>query len=125
MANSYRTATRAAVHRANAYYFGPDHVLSAGSRRLDLGMAVAVLRAVLSVLLVAGLLVLVLFTDLRLFGGRWPTLALVMVCTPFAVGAWWHLRRRRRAEAESEAESEAGSAAGSECETETESPPAG
>jgi hypothetical protein len=101
MAVSYRRAGRAIGERAYEFYFGPEgaSAIEAEAEKevgADPSLLAAAVRAVVSILLVVGLLLLVLLTGARLADQQWPLLALVLVGSSVGVGAWWQLRRRAR-----------------------------
>lgn len=58
-------------------------------------MLAAGLRVAAALLLPIGAVALVLLTDLRLFGSRWPVLALTVIGLSLLTGSWWYVRRRR------------------------------
>ncbi|MFJ9789747.1 hypothetical protein [Streptomyces globosus] len=99
MAVSYRKATRRLLARAADSYLlhVPPPERRRGAAGLDPGALAAVVRVLSSVLVPAGVVLLVLLADLRTAGGRWPALLVGLAAASAAVGAWWHLRRRRRA----------------------------
>jgi len=66
-------------------------------------MAAASVRALLTLLGLAGLTVAVALLDLTALGSRWPVLAIVVVCFSAAAGLFWHVRQRARARADTDA----------------------
>ncbi|MER7959761.1 hypothetical protein [Streptomyces sp. NPDC096030] len=98
MGVSYHKATTALLHRAVVFYCGTPDPPPPRTGRLQPEMVVASLRALASIVLPLVAVILVLFTDRELGGGRWPLLALVLVVTPLVVGGTWvwrHLSARR------------------------------
>ncbi|ANW21442.1 hypothetical protein I3J09_26505 [Streptomyces clavuligerus] len=93
MAVSYHRATERLTDRAALFYFSEPP--SARGSRVP-GLSAAVLRAVLSLLLPAGLVVLVLLLGLRLWDSPWPAAVVALFGASVAVGAFWHLLRRLR-----------------------------
>ncbi|GGT29997.1 MULTISPECIES: hypothetical protein [Streptomyces] len=99
MAVSYRKATRRLLARAADSYLlhVPPPERRRTASRLDPGALAGVVRVLSSVLVPVGVVLLVVFADVRTAGGRWPALLVGLAAASAAVGAWWHLRRRRGA----------------------------
>ncbi|MFF9017078.1 hypothetical protein ACF09C_29445 [Streptomyces sp. NPDC014870] len=99
MAVSYHRATTVLLDRATVFYFGVRDQRAPRTGRLQPDMVVAGLRALMSILVPVVGVTLIVFTDLRLSGARWPLLALLLVATPLIVGGLWlrHHRSSRRA----------------------------
>ncbi|MFC8277719.1 hypothetical protein ACFUJR_35340 [Streptomyces sp. NPDC057271] len=98
MGVSYHKATTRLIHRAVVFYCGTPDPPPPRTRRLQPEMVMASLRALASIVLPLVMVILVLFTDQELGGGRWPLLALVLVVTPLVVGGVWvwrHLSAHR------------------------------
>ncbi|MFF9915698.1 hypothetical protein [Streptomyces sp. NPDC013457] len=98
MGVSYHKATTKLLHRAVVFYCGTPDPPPPRTGRLQPEMVVASLRALASIVLPLVAVIVVLFTDRELGGGRWPLLALVLVVTPLVVGGTWlwrHLSARR------------------------------
>ncbi|WP_329286349.1 hypothetical protein [Streptomyces sp. NBC_00691] len=100
MAVGYYRGTTRLTDRATVFYVGSPDPRSSRGGRLDPVMARAGLRAMGSVLLPAVALFLVVVTDIRIAGGRWPVAVIVLTTSCLVSGGWWlwrHHRRRRRA----------------------------
>ncbi|WP_369148705.1 hypothetical protein [Streptomyces sp. R44] len=98
MAVSYNRATNQLMDRATVFYVGSRDLRSPRRVRVDPDMATAGLRALGSVVLPVGGLLVVAATDLRIAGGQWPVAGIVLVTSCLLTGGWWlwHRRRRRR-----------------------------
>ncbi|MET8163934.1 hypothetical protein ABZT34_06670 [Streptomyces sp. NPDC005329] len=105
MANSYDRATTRLNDRAVRFYFptaGADDDAAPPPRarprrRLDPATLAGAGRAVLSLLVPVALTIGVLVADLRIAGGRWPVLGIVLTAASVGTGAVWLWRRHRRA----------------------------
>ncbi|MEU9045066.1 MULTISPECIES: hypothetical protein [unclassified Kitasatospora] len=94
---SYHRATQELGKRARAYYHGDattapsesDHATRARPALVGSG-----LRTVLSLLLPIGAVMLVVATDAKLAGSRYPLLLVALVTLSGVVGALWYLRHR-------------------------------
>ncbi|MFD0267224.1 hypothetical protein ACFVGY_11585 [Streptomyces sp. NPDC127106] len=101
MALSYDRGTDQLLARATAFYFGePPAARPRRAARIDPGMVVSALRALLSLLVPLGFVIGVLAANLRLADRGWPVLAIALTVTSIGVGAAWHWRRRRRSTAD-------------------------
>ncbi|MDR6979775.1 hypothetical protein J2X68_006512 [Streptomyces sp. 3330] len=101
MADSYDRATTRLNDRAVRFYFpqaGADDDASPPRtrRRPDPAALAGAGRALLSLLVPAALAVGVLASDLRIAGGNWPVLTLVLTAASLGTGAVWLWRRHRR-----------------------------
>ncbi|MCT4351915.1 hypothetical protein M5362_02040 [Streptomyces sp. Je 1-79] len=100
MGVSYHRATGRLTDRAIVFYFGTRDAPPPRKGRIQPDMVLAGLRALVSILIPLGVVILVLFTDLELGGARWPLLALLLVASPLVVGGIWlwrhHAPRRFR-----------------------------
>ncbi|MCZ0982684.1 hypothetical protein O1L60_37530 [Streptomyces diastatochromogenes] len=96
LAHSYDRATRRLTDRATVFYVGTRDLRSPRGVRVDPAMALAGLRALGSVLLPAVGLFVVVVTDTRIAGGRWPVAGIVLTTSCLLTGGWWLWRRRRR-----------------------------
>ncbi|MEV4428136.1 hypothetical protein AB0K23_22690 [Streptomyces sp. NPDC049602] len=98
MAVAYNRATNRLTDRATVFYVGTRDLRSSRGVRVDPAVAVAGLRALVSVLLPAVALFMVVATDTRIAGGRWPVAGIVLIASCLFTGGWWLWRRRRRRE---------------------------
>ncbi|MEU7701514.1 hypothetical protein [Streptomyces sp. NPDC039028] len=96
MASGYYRGTTRMTDRAVVFYVGSADPRSPRGVRLDPYMARAGLRAVGSVLLPAAALLLVVVTDIRIAGGRWPVVGIVLTTSCLLSGGWWLWRHHRR-----------------------------
>ncbi|MFH9727727.1 hypothetical protein ACH4M4_32870 [Streptomyces sp. NPDC017254] len=96
MAVQYYRGTTRLTDRATVFYVGSLDLRSPRGVRLDPALAKAGLRAVGSVLLPTVALFLVIVTDLRIAGGRWPVVGIVLTTSCLLSGGWWLWRRWRR-----------------------------
>ncbi|MFD3946638.1 hypothetical protein [Streptomyces sp. NPDC058579] len=94
MALSYHRATSVLMDRATLFYFGVRDHREPRAGRLQPDMVMAGLRALVSILIPVVGVLLIVFTDLRLSGARWPLLLILLVTTPLVVGGLWLWRRR-------------------------------
>ncbi|OQR60947.1 hypothetical protein B6E66_27370 [Streptomyces maremycinicus] len=101
MANSYDRATTRLNDRAVRFYFpqagADDDAPPSRSRRrrLDPAALAGAGRALLSLLVPVALAVGVLVADLRIAGGRWPVLGVVLTAASVGTGAVWLWNRHR------------------------------
>ncbi|MFI1653513.1 hypothetical protein ACH4ZU_01060 [Streptomyces sp. NPDC020472] len=98
MALSYNRATNRLIDRATVFYVGSRDLRTPRGVRVDPTMAAAGLRALGSMLLPAVTLFLVIVTDTRIAGGRWPVAGIVLTTSCLVTGGWWVWRRRRHRE---------------------------
>jgi hypothetical protein len=97
MSVSYRRAGRAIAERTSGFYFGAPAGLPADTESgTGRGFSKAVRRALASVGLVVGLLLLVGLTGAQVADRSWPLVLLVLVGSSLGVGTWWQLHRRTR-----------------------------
>lgn len=98
MAVAYRGSTLAIAEHATAAYYEPEGLLRAGPApaRVRPGMTAALVRAVVSVIVMAGAVLVVVLLGINVVGGRALTLVLVIVVLSLATGMWWLWRRRAR-----------------------------
>ncbi|WP_435972527.1 hypothetical protein [Streptomyces sp. Qhu_M48] len=96
MAFQYHRGTTQLTDRATVFYVGSPDLRASRGARLDPAVALAGLRAVGSALLPAVALLLVLVTDTRIAGGRWPVVGIVLTASCLVSGGWWLWRRLRR-----------------------------
>ncbi|MEF9880951.1 hypothetical protein [Streptomyces sp. P9-A4] len=99
MAVSYQRATTRLLDRAAVFYIdepGTRSPRSPRGLRVDPALAMSGLRALGSLMLPAVALFLVLATDIRIAGGQWPVLGIVLTSGCLITGGWWHWRRRKR-----------------------------
>ncbi|MFD3993050.1 hypothetical protein [Streptomyces sp. NPDC058548] len=96
MAFGYYRGTTFLTDRATVFYAGSRDPRSSRGVRLDPLMARAGLKAVGSVLLPTVALFLVIVTDIRIAGGRWPAVGIVLTTSCLASGGWWLWRHYRR-----------------------------
>ncbi|RPF39017.1 hypothetical protein [Streptomyces sp. TLI_185] len=96
MATSYERATVRLMDRATRFYFAEPGPVPHRRSCLCPGSVAGVLRAVLSILLPAVLIVRVLATDLRLGGSNWPVLGITPAAKSLGAGGVWLWRGRRR-----------------------------
>ncbi|MFF8507487.1 hypothetical protein ACF064_05285 [Streptomyces sp. NPDC015492] len=96
MASGYYRGTTRMTDRAVVFYVGYADPRPPRGVRLDPYMARAGLRAVGSVLLPAAALLLVIVTDIRIAGGRWPVVGIVLTTSCLLSGGWWLWRHHRR-----------------------------
>ncbi|MFG2296036.1 hypothetical protein [Streptomyces sp. NPDC048603] len=115
MAVSYRKATARIMPRAVAFYLSdvPLPTRRRDASRVDPGALAGVLRTLSSLLVPLGLVLVVLFADLRLFGSNWPVLGIALVVASIGAGTVWQLRRRRRREREEAEDGQPGPGPGS------------
>lgn len=96
MALAYRGSTVEIAKHATAAYYGrtglPRH---SQVSRFRPGMTAGVVRVVISLVLMAGTVVVFILLKINAVGGRWPTLFLALAVLSLATGAWWQWRRRR------------------------------
>jgi hypothetical protein len=95
MAVSYHRATGRLTDRAARFYFDKAPGLRAARRAR--GLSAASLRAGLSALPPLLLTLLVVLAGTRLHDARWPVLGAGLFLASLATGAFWYLRRSRRA----------------------------
>ncbi|MFD5922007.1 hypothetical protein ACFVYP_35875 [Kitasatospora sp. NPDC058201] len=97
MGASYNRATDRIATRAVGFHFGGAPAGWSGPRRTrtDPGMVVAAARAVASLAVPLGAVVVLLLADVRLFESRWPALAFVVIGLSALVGTFWYVARRR------------------------------
>ncbi|MGA5192806.1 hypothetical protein [Streptomyces exfoliatus] len=98
MAVSYRRATTQLTDRATVFYVGSPDPRSPRGVRIDPATAMAGLRALGSLLLPVGAVFLVIVTDTRIAGGRWPLVGILLTAGCLVTGGVWlwrHLRRHR------------------------------
>ncbi|KQX46211.1 MULTISPECIES: hypothetical protein [unclassified Streptomyces] len=99
MALSYQRATDRLLDRATAFYVGEPGARpprSPRGLRVDPALALSGLRALGSLLVPAIALLFVIATDLRIAGGRWPVLGIVLTSGCLITGGWWQWRRHKR-----------------------------
>ncbi|ROQ26467.1 hypothetical protein EDD98_6099 [Streptomyces sp. PanSC19] len=96
MAFSYNRATNRLVDRATVFYIGSRDLRTSRGIRVDPATAVAGLRALGSMMLPTVALLLVIATDTRIAGGRWPVVGIVLTTGCLVTGGWWLWRRRRQ-----------------------------
>ncbi|MEV7565591.1 hypothetical protein [Streptomyces tanashiensis] len=96
MAVSYNRATTRMMDRAVVFYAGSRDLRSPRRVRVDASMVAAGLRALTSLLLPLGGLLVVAATDTRIAGGQWPVAGIVLVSSCLLTGGWWLWRRHRR-----------------------------
>jgi hypothetical protein len=96
MAFAYNRATTRLTDRATVFYIGSRDLRTPRAVRVDPAMTVAGLRALGSMMLPAVALLLVIATDTRIAGGRWPVAGIVLTTSCLVTGGWWLWRRRRR-----------------------------
>ncbi|MFI9613218.1 hypothetical protein ACIHCM_16360 [Streptomyces sp. NPDC052023] len=93
---SYSRATDRLLDRALVFYFGERVARPRPGTRGVPGMAAAMVKALVSLLIPVGLIVVVVLADLRVADSRWPVLAVTLLTASFGVAAAWQWRRRRR-----------------------------
>ncbi|WP_051844819.1 hypothetical protein [Streptomyces globisporus] len=98
MAFSYNRATTRLADRATVFYAGSRDLRTPRGIRVDPAVAVAGLRALGSMMLPTVALLLVLATDTRIAGGRWPVVGIVLTTSCLVTGGWWLWHRRQRRE---------------------------
>lgn len=96
LAVSYWRATTELMDRATVFYVGSPDLRAERGARFAPAMGVAVVRAAGSLLVPAIGVFLVVVADLRIAGGRWPVLGIVLTSSCLITGGWWLWRRRRR-----------------------------
>ncbi|GGY18650.1 hypothetical protein [Streptomyces tanashiensis] len=96
MAVSYNRATTRMMDRAVVFYAGSPYLRSPRRVRVDPSMVAAGLRALASLLLPLGGLLVVAATDTRIAGGQWPVAGIVLTASCLLTGGWWLWRRHRR-----------------------------
>ncbi|MER5965325.1 hypothetical protein [Streptomyces sp. NPDC002057] len=96
MAFQYYRGTTRLTDRATVFYVGSPDLRSSRGVRLDPAVALAGLRAVGSALLPAVALLLVVVTDTRIAGARWPVVGIVLTTGCLVSGGWWLWRHLRR-----------------------------
>ncbi|MEU9860718.1 hypothetical protein AB0D99_07580 [Streptomyces sp. NPDC047971] len=94
MGISYYRGTTRMMDRVVLFYVGSRDTRAPRSGRLRPEMVAAGLRALASVLVPVVGVALVLVTDLKLGGARWPLIALLLIVCPVVVGGLWLWRRR-------------------------------
>jgi hypothetical protein len=92
----YRSSTIRIAQRAGRRYLDIAAPVGVEPARADPGLLAAGIRALLSVLLTIGLLLLVPLTDLRIAGSQWPALVLALIVGSTTAAFYWFYRRRRR-----------------------------
>lgn len=92
---SYSRATDRLLGRALAFWFGEQAERPRRSTRRAPGTAAAMAKALLSLLIPVGLVVVVVLADLRVADSHWPVLAVTLLTASFGVAAVWQWRRRR------------------------------
>ncbi|MGW1543718.1 hypothetical protein ACWCPM_26345 [Streptomyces sp. NPDC002309] len=93
---SYSRATDRLLERALAFYFGDRAAQPRRTAGGAPGMRTAMVKAVLSLLIPAGLVAVVVLADLRVADSHWPVVAVTLLTASFGVAAVWQWRRRRR-----------------------------
>ncbi|MBG0853244.1 hypothetical protein I2W78_15665 [Streptomyces spinoverrucosus] len=96
LGRSYSRSTDRFLDRATAFYSGGPVARPRRTTRAGPGMPVATVRALLSLLIPVGLIVVVVLADLRVADGLWPVLAATLITASFGMAAAWQWRRRRR-----------------------------
>ncbi|MEV6249398.1 hypothetical protein AB0M38_24795 [Streptomyces sp. NPDC051742] len=96
MAVSYRRATTQLLDRAIVFYVGSPDPRSPRGVRIDPATAMAGLRALGSLLLPVAAVLLVIVTDTRIAGGRWPLVGILLVAGCLVTGGGWLWRHWRR-----------------------------
>ncbi|MEV5971412.1 hypothetical protein [Streptomyces sp. NPDC051921] len=94
LAFSYHRSTLTFTDRAAVFYAGAAPPPRAS--RIDPGTVSALLRALVSLLVPVGALLVVALTDTQLAGSRWPLLVLLLFTASVTVGGWWVWRRAGR-----------------------------
>ncbi|MFF5970254.1 hypothetical protein ACFY7C_01885 [Streptomyces sp. NPDC012769] len=94
LAFTYHRSTARLMDRATVFYAGAPAPRRTG--RFAPAMLLALARALLSLLVPAAAVAVVVITDARIAGGRWPVLGIVLSTTSVAVGGWWLGRRWHR-----------------------------
>jgi hypothetical protein len=98
MAAAYRSSTLEIAKHATAFYYEPGGLRRIGpepTTRVRPEMAAALVRVVLSVIVMASTVSVFILLKINAAGGRWPTLVLAILALSLATGAWWLWRRRR------------------------------
>ncbi|MFE0648697.1 hypothetical protein ACFVZH_08950 [Streptomyces sp. NPDC059534] len=96
LAVMYWRATTRLTGRATVFYVGSPDLRVPRGVRVDAAMGLALLRALASLLVPAVAVFLVVTSDLRIAGGRWPVLGMVLTASCLFTGGWWLWRRHRR-----------------------------
>ncbi|MFB6839115.1 hypothetical protein [Streptomyces sp. NPDC056361] len=96
LAVSYWKATTRLMERATLFYVGTVDLRIPRTVRVDPAMGLATLRAVGSLILPAIAVLVVVTADLRIAGGRWPVLGIVLTSSCLFTGGWWVWRRHKR-----------------------------
>ncbi|MFD7438169.1 hypothetical protein [Streptomyces sp. NPDC059861] len=97
---SYSRTTDRFLDRVLAFYFGESVDRPRRTTRGAPGMAAAMVKALLSLLIPVALVVVVVLADLRVADSHWPVLAVTLLTASFGVAAAWQWRRRRRRRAD-------------------------
>ncbi|MFJ4472027.1 hypothetical protein ACIP2X_31705 [Streptomyces sp. NPDC089424] len=95
LGRSYSRATDGLLDRALALYFGEPAARRRRTRGAP-GMAAAMAKALLSLLVPVVLVAVIVLADLRVADSRWPVLAVTLLTASCGVAAVWQWRRRRR-----------------------------
>ena len=96
IAVAYRGSTLEIAKRATTAYYRTAGAPRPGqTSRVRPGMAAAVARLVVSLILTVGTVVVFVVLGIAVIGGRWGTLVLAVLVLSLATGAWWLWRRRR------------------------------
>ncbi|MER6998594.1 hypothetical protein [Streptomyces sp. NPDC000410] len=95
MAVSYQRATAQLLARATVFYFGGTAVTPRRRSRLNPAQLGGALRAVATLLVPLGLILLTVVMDIRLAGSTWPVLGIALISASVAVGALWYVHRWR------------------------------
>ncbi|WP_051874562.1 hypothetical protein [Streptomyces exfoliatus] len=96
MAVSYRRATTELTDRATVFYVGSPDPRSPRGVRIDPATAMAGLRALGSLLVPLVAVFLVIVTDTRIAGGRWPLVGILLTAGCLVTGGAWLWRHWRR-----------------------------
>ncbi|WP_143094497.1 hypothetical protein [Streptacidiphilus jiangxiensis] len=107
MSVAYRRSGRAIAERTSEFYFGAPAGLPADTESgTGRGFSTALRRALASVGLVAGLLLLVGLTGAQVADRAWPLVLLVLLGSSIGVSTWWQLHRRAREQSPGERQSD-------------------